>query len=139
MLAGIYAGTIRMWDDPQIASQNPGVHLTHEGIVPIRRADASGDTFVFTQFLDFSTQTWENAVGYGTSVNWPAVDTERTGDGNKGVLQAVAATPYSIAYLGVSFHGEVAKAGLGARPCSKTKPASAPGADGGHWYSAAAS
>lgn len=93
-LAGIYSGTIRTWDAPQIAALNPGVHLPHEGTIPIRRADPSGDTFVFTQFLDFSTQSWENAVGYGTTVSWPAVAAERTADGNVGVLQAVAATPY---------------------------------------------
>jgi phosphate transport system substrate-binding protein len=112
-LAGIYSGTITMWDAPEIANLNPGVHLPHEGIIPVRRADSSGDTFVFSQFLDFSTQKWENAIGYGTEINWPAVATERTGDGNAGVLKVLAATPYSIGYLGVSFHDGVAKAGLG--------------------------
>lgn len=112
-LAGIYSGAITTWDAPQIANLNPGAHLPHEGIIPVRRADSSGDTFVFSQFLDFSTQTWENAVGYGTAINWPAIATERTGDGNAGVLQVLATTPYSIGYLGVSFHDGVAKAGLG--------------------------
>ena len=82
-------------------------------MVPVRRAGSLGDTFVFTQFLDFSTQSWENAVAYGTSVAWPAVASELTGDGNAGMLKAVAATPYSVGYLGVSFQDAVAKTGLG--------------------------
>lgn len=112
-LAGIYAGTIRTWDAPQIAALNPGAKLPHQDIIPVRRADASGDTFVFTQLLDFSTQRWEDKVGYGTSVAWPAVPGERTATGNAGMVQALAAAPYSIGYIGISFHGDIAKAGLG--------------------------
>lgn len=112
-LAGIYSGAIRTWDAPEIAALNPGMRLPARTIVPVRRADASGDTFVFTQFLDFSTQRWENAVGYGTTVTWPTVPGERAGDGNAGVLKTLAATPYSVGYLGISFQDAVAKAGLG--------------------------
>jgi phosphate transport system substrate-binding protein len=112
-LAGIFAGTITTWDAKPIAATNPGTNLPHRRIVPIRRSDASGDTFVFTQFLGFSTQTWEDDVGYGTSVEWPAVDGEKTATGNDGMVQALAATPYSIGYVGVSFHDAIAKAGLG--------------------------
>ena len=92
---------------------NPGFHLPHQAIIPIRRAEASGDTFVFTQFLDFSTQTWENNIGYGTTVNWPNVPGAQTATGDTGIVQAMAAAPYSIAYIGISFHGDIAKAGLG--------------------------
>jgi phosphate transport system substrate-binding protein len=112
-LAGIYDGTITMWDAGPIAAMNPGAKLPHQRIVPIRRADVSGDTFVFTQFLDFSTQPWEDKVGYGTSVEWPAVDGEKTATGNEGMVRALAATPYSIGYVGISFHDVIAKAGLG--------------------------
>ncbi len=112
-LAGIFAGTITMWDAKPIAAMNPGAKLPHQRIVPIRRSDASGDTFVFTQYLDFSTETWEDDVGYGTSVEWPAVDGEKTATGNEGMVQAIAATPYSIGYVGISFHDAIAKAGLG--------------------------
>ena len=112
-LAGIYTGKITMWDAPSITKLNPGVTLPHQTIVPIRRSDASGDTFIFTQFLDFSTQTWEDKIGYGTSVNWPAVAGEKTVAGNEGMVQTTAATPYSIAYVGISFRGEIAKAELG--------------------------
>lgn len=112
-LAAIYSGTVHDWDAPQIAAMNPGIHLPHQAIIPIRRAEASGDTFVFTQFLDFSTQTWENNIGYGTTVNWPNVPGAQTATGNTGIVQAMAAAPYSIAYVGISFHGDIAKAGLG--------------------------
>ncbi|HTW72461.1 MAG TPA: phosphate ABC transporter substrate-binding protein PstS [Acetobacteraceae bacterium] len=112
-LAGIYAGTIRMWDAPEIAAMNPGAKLPHQAIIPVRRADASGDTFLFTQFLDFSTQRWEDTIGYGTTVAWPTVAGERTATGNEGMVQALAATPFSIGYVGISFHNAIAKAGLG--------------------------
>ncbi len=45
---------------------NPGVALPHQTIIPVRRAEGSGDTFIFTQFLDFSADKWENNPGYGT-------------------------------------------------------------------------
>ena len=55
-LAGIYTGHIRSWDDKAIAALNPGVALPHNDIIPIRRAGAAGDTFIFTQYLTFSTE-----------------------------------------------------------------------------------
>jgi phosphate transport system substrate-binding protein len=112
-LAGIYSGKITMWDAPQIAQLNPGLALPHRTIVPIRRSDASGDTFIFTQFLDFSTQTWEDKVGYGTVVDWPAVAGERIAAGNDDMVNTAASTPYSVVYVGISFHDAIAKAGLG--------------------------
>jgi phosphate transport system substrate-binding protein len=115
-LAAIYAGKITMWDAPAIAAMNPGVQLPHQQIIPVRRAEASGDTFIFTQFLDFSAQSWEDKIGYGTSVAWPAVAGEKTATGNEGMVQTLAATPYSVGYVGVGFRGEIAKAGLGTAP-----------------------
>lgn len=85
VLAGIYTGKIRTWDAPEIAAMNGGVALPHHAIVPVRRADGSGDTFIFTQFLTFTTcasgesddplchGTWASTIGYGTSVPWPSV------------------------------------------------------------------
>lgn len=112
-LAAIYAGTIRQWDDKAITALNPGVALPHNDIVPVHRADGSGDTFVFTQYLTFSTPSWEDSLGYDTSIAWPEVPGAKSADGNLGVLQVVQQTPYAITYLGVSLHGEIAKAGLG--------------------------
>ncbi|MGO9744273.1 MAG: phosphate ABC transporter substrate-binding protein PstS [Roseiarcus sp.] len=113
-IAAIYSGRVTEWDDAAIKTMNPGVALPHNTIVPVRRAEGSGDTFIFTQFLDFSTQTWEDNPGFGEIVAWPAVAGEKTAVGNEGVLQAIAATPYAIGYLGTSYADQVVKAGLGA-------------------------
>ena len=112
-LAGIYTGKIRQWDDASIAALNPGVSLPHQAIIPVRRADGSGDTFVFTQYLTFTTPSWEDNIGYGTTINWPDVPGGQSANGNPGVLQTAQQTPYSITYLGVSFHNQIEKAGLG--------------------------
>jgi phosphate transport system substrate-binding protein len=90
---------------------NPGAKLPHHDIVPVRRSDASGDTFLFTQFLDFSTQSWEDRIGYGTTVAWPPVPGEVTA-GNDGMLKAIAGTPCSIGYIGISFSHATEEAGL---------------------------
>jgi phosphate transport system substrate-binding protein len=113
VLAGIYAGTIRDWSDSQIAALNPGVTLPHHAIVPIRRAEASGDTFIFTQFLTFSTPEWETGPGYGTTVNWPGVSGMLTASGNDGMVQSLGQTPYGIGYVGASFADQVSSAKLG--------------------------
>ncbi len=111
-LAGIYSGRVRQWDDPAIVAMNPGAKLPHHDIVPVRRNEPSGDTFVFTQFLDFSTQRWEDTIGYGTTVDWPSVPGEITAVGNDGMLKAIAGTPYSIGYVGISFRHAAGEAGL---------------------------
>lgn len=113
VLVGIYTGAIRGWDDDAIRALNPGVKLPHHDIVPVHRADGSGDTFVFTQYLSFTTSSWEDKVGFATSLPWPVVPGGLSANGNSGVLQVVKQTPYSITYLGVSFHAEIARAGLG--------------------------
>jgi phosphate transport system substrate-binding protein len=113
VLAGIYAGKIREWDDKSIATLNPGAKLPHHDIIPVHRADGSGDTFVFTQYLTFSAASWENTLGFGTSIAWPMIQGALKADGNPGVLLAVTRTPYSLTYLGVTFHAEIAQAKLG--------------------------
>jgi len=113
VLAGIYDGSIKNWDDPAIKALNPGVKLPNHAIVPIHRTDGSGDTFIFSQYLSFSTPKWNNTVGYGTTISWPAVQGGVGANGNPGMVQACHSTPYSVAYIGVSFHNEIAKAGLG--------------------------
>lgn len=115
VLAGIYGGAIRSWNAPQIAAINPGVALPAHPIVPIRRSDASGDTFIFTQFLSFATPDWESGPGYGTGISWPAaVASAPSAAGNEGVVQLLARTPYGLAYVGGSFAGAIADARLGA-------------------------
>ena len=112
-LAAIYSGAITEWDDPAIRTMNPGAALPHHAVIPVRRADGSGDTFIFTQFLDFSTETWEDNPGYGTDIRWPNVAAEKAAVGNEGVVEALAATPYAIGYVGISYGKDIAKAGLG--------------------------
>jgi phosphate transport system substrate-binding protein len=122
LLASIYAGTIPAWDDSRIAAINQGVSLPHHAIIPVRRADGSGDTFVFTQFLTFSTPdqqhlsirdfNWEGKIGYGTTVHWPAVAGGLSASGNQGMAQTLASTPYAVGYLGASFQADADKAGL---------------------------
>lgn len=113
VLAGIYSGKIQYWDDAQIAKLNPGVKLPHNIIVPVHRTDGSGDTFIFTQYLSFSTPAWSNSTGYGTTVSWPAVQGGIGAEGNPGMVNAAKGTPYSIAYIGISFKKATDGAGLG--------------------------
>ena len=113
-LAGIYSGAITEWDDPKIKAMNPGVALPHQAIIPVRRADASGDTFVFTQFLDFSAESWEDNPGYGTDIAWPKVaGGENRDPATKASSRRSPPRLTRSAMSGVSYAGEIAKAKLG--------------------------
>jgi phosphate transport system substrate-binding protein len=112
-IAGIYSGAIRDWDAPEIAAMNPRVDLPHHAIIPVHRGDGSGDTFLFTQFLTFSTPSWENKHGYRTTIEWPEVPGGIAATGNQGMLEAIQGTPYSIGYVGISFSDAATTAGLG--------------------------
>jgi phosphate transport system substrate-binding protein len=121
-LVGVYTGKIRAWDDKAIVALNPGLKLPHNDIVPIHRGEGSGETFVFTQYLSFSTEaredsasfgSWEESPGYGTTVAWPAVPGGLEAAGNTGMVEKIQQTPYSLGYVGVSFYADIAKAGLG--------------------------
>jgi len=113
VLAGIYQGKITKWNDNEISSMNPGVKLPDHAIIPIHRTDGSGDTFIFTQYLSFSTPEWQNSLAYGTTVSWPAVSGELGAVGNPGMLTALKDNPYSIAYIGTSFQNAAEKDGMG--------------------------
>jgi phosphate transport system substrate-binding protein len=113
VLAGIYSGKIRYWDDAALKRLNPGVNLPHKEIIPVHRTDGSGDTFIFTQYLSFSTPSWANSIAYGTTVSWPAVQGGIGAEGNPGMANATKGTPYSIAYIGISFRNATTAAGLG--------------------------
>ena len=113
VLAEIYQGKISKWNDSQIASLNPGVKLPDHTIIPIHRSDGSGDTFIFTQFLAFSTPDWANSLSYGTTISWPAVSGELGAVGNPGMVTALQDNPYSIAYIGTSYKDGIEKNGLG--------------------------
>lgn len=113
VVAGIYSGSVTYWDDAAIAKLNPGVSLPHKVIVPIHRSDGSGDTFLFSQFLAFSTPSWAKTLAYGTTINWPRVQGAIGAQGNPGMVNATKGTPYSVAYIGISFKKATDSAGLG--------------------------
>ena len=113
VLAGIYEGKITKWNDPAIAAINPGVTLPDHQIIPIHRLDGSGDTFLFSQYLAASDQDWANTYHYSTSISWPAVPGALGAKGNSGMLAALKANPYSVAYIGISYADAVTKDGLG--------------------------
>jgi phosphate transport system substrate-binding protein len=113
VLAAIYDGTLTVWDDPRIAGLNPTLHLPHHRIVPIRRADNSVDTYLFTEYLASTTPSWERTVHYGLRVTWPAIDVALAERGNAGVVELCKEVPYSLAYVGVSLLGPTQAGGLG--------------------------
>ena len=95
-LAGIYLGTIKTWNDPRIASLNPGVALPADAIRPVHRAEKSGASFVFTSYLARASDEWKKAVGAGLEVQWPAGEACQ---GSDGVVACVLKTPGAIGYV----------------------------------------
>jgi phosphate transport system substrate-binding protein len=93
---GIFLGTISKWNDPKIASANPGVTLPDTKITPVTRSDGSGTTFVFTQHLSAISNEWKSGPGTGKSVNFPA---GVGGKGNPGVTALIKQTPGAIGYV----------------------------------------
>ncbi len=100
ILADIYLGKITRWTDPAIVKLNPGVKLPDAQIAPVRRADGSGTTFIFTNYLSKVSAEWQSKVGEGASVNWP---TGAGGKGNEGVTAFVQRLPNSIGYVEYSY------------------------------------
>src|SRR5450631_754722 len=96
VLGDIYLGKITNWNDPALTSLNPGVALPDSAISPVRRADGSGTTFIFTNYLSKVNAEWKAKVGEGTAVNWPA---GAGGKGNEGVSAFVQRLPNSIGYV----------------------------------------
>ena len=96
VLGDIYLGKITKWNDAAIARLNPGVKLPDAQIAVVRRADGSGTTFIFTNYLSKVNAEWKSKVGEGTAVNWP---TGAGGKGNEGVAAFVQRLPNSIGYV----------------------------------------
>lgn len=96
VLGDIYLGKITKWNDAALAALNPGVALPDADISVVRRADGSGTTFIFTNYLSKVNADWKAKVGDGTAVNWP---TGAGGKGNEGVAAYVQRLPNSIGYL----------------------------------------
>jgi phosphate transport system substrate-binding protein len=98
--ADIFLGKIQSWNDPAIASQNPGVQLPDQPIAVVHRSDESGTTFVFTSWLASGSPDWERQVGADKAVQWP---TGTGGDGNDGVAAGISQTDGAIGYLSYDF------------------------------------
>ncbi|HSV69628.1 MAG TPA: phosphate ABC transporter substrate-binding protein PstS [Methylibium sp.] len=96
VLGDIYLGKITKWNDAALTALNPGVPLPDAAIAPVRRADGSGTTFLFTNYLSKVNTEWQAKVGEGTAVNWP---TGAGGKGNEGVSAFVQRLPNSIGYV----------------------------------------
>lgn len=96
VLAGIYAGRIRKWNDPALRKSNPGAHLPNAEIAVVHRSDGSGTTFVWTSFLSAISPEWKTSAGSGPHVAWPAGTGAK---GNEGVAEVVKKTPNAIGYV----------------------------------------
>lgn len=100
VLADIFLGRITRWDDARIRADNAGVNLPAENITVVRRADGSGTTAIFTDYLSKVSQEWRDRVGSGTAPQWP---TGLGGRGNEGVTGLVRQTPNTIGYVELAY------------------------------------
>jgi phosphate transport system substrate-binding protein len=96
VLANIYLGKIKVWNDPAIVAINPGLSLPSEAITVVARSDGSGTTFIFVNYLSKISADWKSSVGEGTSVKWPI---GVGGKGNEGVASYVSRLNGSIGYV----------------------------------------
>ena len=100
IIADIFAGNIKMWNDERIKSLNPQALLPNEAIIPVFRSDGSGTTFVFTDYLTKVSQMWASKFGAGKSVNFPVGQAAK---GNPGVASVIKQTKNSIGYVGSEY------------------------------------
>jgi len=100
LLGDIYLGKVTKWNDPAIKALNPSLNLPDSTIAQVRRADGSGTTFLFTNYLSKVNAEWKTKVGEGTAVNWPV---GAGGKGNEGVAAFVGRLPNSIGYVEYSY------------------------------------
>ncbi|HSQ95187.1 MAG TPA: phosphate ABC transporter substrate-binding protein PstS [Croceibacterium sp.] len=96
VLADIYAGKIKQWNNPAIAKLNPGIKMPSSQVTVVHRSDGSGTSFNYTHYLSQVSANWKASVGEGTTVNWP---TGVGGKGNEGVAGYVKQIPGSIGYV----------------------------------------
>lgn len=100
LIADIFAGEVKVWNDPRIAALNPNEALPDEAIVPVFRSDGSGTTFVFTDYLTKVSTAWAANYGAGKSVNFPVGQAAK---GNPGVAGVISQTENSIGYVGSEY------------------------------------
>lgn len=109
VLAKIYEGKITKWNDPAIQSLNSGVTLPNLPIIPVVRSDGSGDTFLFTSFLNTASSTFQPS----TQESWPTVQSEVSANGNDGVVTVMGQNKGSVGYVGISWLDKAQQQGLG--------------------------
>lgn len=139
VLAEIYLGDITRWNDSKIAQLNPGKNLPNQEIIVVHRADGSGTTFNFTDYLTSVSTEWEKRVGKGAAVKWPAKSSVG-GKGNEGVAANVLRVKNSIGYVeyayvkknNLNYMRLQNRAGVFVSPDDTTFAAAALGAD---WFS----
>lgn len=139
VLADIFMGTIKNWNDPKIGALNPGKTLPNQAITVVHRADGSGTTFIFTDYLNEVSKVWADKVGKGAAVKWPA-DSSVGGKGNEGVAANVTRVKGSIGYVeyayakknNITYLQMMNKDGQYVTPSEKSFAAAAAGAD---WFS----
>ena len=95
-ISGIFLGKVSKWNDPAIASANPGMKLPNTDIVVVHRSDGSGTTYIWTDYLSKISPDWQSKVGKNTSVNWPV---GLGGKGNEGVSSLIEQTPGAMGYV----------------------------------------
>lgn len=100
VVADIFLGKIKKWNDPRIAKDNPGVNLPGDNIIVAHRSDGSGTTNIFTDYLSSVSADWQSRVGKGTSVNWPV---GLGGKGNEGVAGLVKQSQGAIGYVELAY------------------------------------
>src|SRR5262249_1603269 len=100
VLAGIFLGEITKWNDTAIQALNPDIALPDKDIAVVHRNDASGTTYIWSDYLAKSSPQWKEKVGVGTSLNWPA-GTGQTG--NEAVANQIKHTPGSIGYVQLNY------------------------------------
>ncbi|MBR6539151.1 MAG: phosphate ABC transporter substrate-binding protein PstS, partial [Bacteroides sp.] len=100
LIADIYAGEVKMWNDPRLVALNPDATLPAEAIFPVFRSDGSGTTFVFTDYLSKVSPMWADKYGAGKSVNFPSGQAAK---GNPGVAGVIKQTKNAIGYVGSEY------------------------------------
>ncbi|MFN2566113.1 MAG: phosphate ABC transporter substrate-binding protein PstS [Gemmatimonadaceae bacterium] len=100
VIADIFLGKIKKWNDPRIAQLNPGGSLPATDLIVVHRSDGSGTTYVFTDYLSAVSPNWARSVGRGTEVGWP---TGLGAKGNEGVSSQVKQTPGAIGYVELAY------------------------------------
>ena len=99
VIAGIFLGTIKKWNDPKIASLNSGVSLPNQDVLVVHRSDGSGTTYIFTDYLTAAAPAWKS-VGKGKEVKWPVGVGAK---GNEGVAGQVKQTPGAVGYVELAY------------------------------------